>query len=307
MAQTTKDVKTFTATEALAIHRRVKLTSASGTAVEYADQSDSDSYIGTVLKAASLGASVPISLRSQEKTEKGVAADTFAAGAALYAADDGKISDTSSGNCIGTALEAATAAGDVVEWLPDLGGSASAISRASITQEDAESYPVPLSEMRVHDAPSTVLPAAAANDDLGCIAGTYGTTNQMLQTVDFGETTTTAYARFQFALPPEYQDGETVTLVANAGMITAIADDSCTLDVEAVRIAAPSVDICATAAQSINSLTAADKSFTLTPTSCVAGDLLDIRLTVTGTDASTSATAVIGAVKEVSLALDIKG
>ena len=305
MSQTSSSPKTFLATEALLIHRRVKLTSASGTYVEYADQTDSDSYLGTIVQPAAILGQVTVALRNPAQSVKGYAADTFAAGAALYAADDGEISDIASGNVIGTALEAATAAGDIVEWIPDLGGSASAITRSSIVQEDAEEYVIPFTAMRVHDAPSTVIPASAGTDDLGCIAGTFGTTNQMLQSGDFGETNTTAYARFQFPLPPEYTDGETITLVINGGMITAIADNACTVDVEAYRVAAPSVDICATAATSINSLTAADKSFTLTATDCVPGDMLDIRLTVYGIDAGTAVS--IGAIKKVSMMLDIKG
>ncbi len=46
-------IKTFTATEALEAARRVKLTSGSGTHVEYAD--DSDDYIGVTKKSGYLG------------------------------------------------------------------------------------------------------------------------------------------------------------------------------------------------------------------------------------------------------------
>ena len=131
MSQYTVGVKTFTATEALEPFRRVKLTSASGTAVEYADQSDSSAYIGVTLSAAAITTQVPVALKGEHRTFKVEAADTFSVGATLYAADHGKVSDTSSGNTIGTALEACTTANDIVECLLD-NASASAPGASSI-------------------------------------------------------------------------------------------------------------------------------------------------------------------------------
>ena len=51
-------------------------------------------------------------------TTEGCANDAFSAGATLYSAGAGRITDTSSGSAIGIALEAATASGDIVEWAP---------------------------------------------------------------------------------------------------------------------------------------------------------------------------------------------
>jgi len=125
MSQISKEVKTFIATEALAAFRRVKLTSASGTAVEYADQTDSSGYIGITLEAVALGDHVAVALKGVQSTFKCVASEVLALGATLYAADDGKVADSASGDSIGTALEAATADGDVIECVLDA-GSASA-------------------------------------------------------------------------------------------------------------------------------------------------------------------------------------
>jgi len=108
--------KTFAATEALAAFRRVKLTTSSGTAVEYADAGEE--HIGVTQLAAAAGALVPVRLRTAEGTLKGVAASSFSAGAVLYGANDGKIDDASSGSSIGTAVNAATADGDVCEFIP---------------------------------------------------------------------------------------------------------------------------------------------------------------------------------------------
>jgi hypothetical protein len=132
MAVRNASSKAFTAGEDLEPNRRVKLSSSSGTEVEYADQSDSDSYVGFTLTAADEGDSVTVLTTWGQATFKAVAADTFSVGSTLYAADDGKVSDSSSGNAIGTALEAATAAGDVVEILADLGSNTSGLGPESI-------------------------------------------------------------------------------------------------------------------------------------------------------------------------------
>ena len=123
MSQKCKSPKSFTATEALAAFRRVKLTSASGVAVEYADQTDSSGFIGVTNAPALITAQIGIDLKGASETFKVTAADPFAAGATLYAADDGKVSDTANGETIGTALEAATADGDIVEAFLDAGSS----------------------------------------------------------------------------------------------------------------------------------------------------------------------------------------
>jgi hypothetical protein len=178
-----------------------------------------------------------------------------------------------------------------------------AIARANILSlVELAQYTVPWSLWRVHDAIATNLPAAAADDDLGLVGGTFGSASPSIQSVDFGGTSTTAYARAQIPLPAEYEAGQTVTLRFHAGMLV-VADDSCTLDVvcyETDEEAGISADICATAAQSINSATLADMDFTITPSALTAGDLLDVRIVVAGTDAGNAApniTAVIGAAK----------
>ncbi len=180
------------------------------------------------------------------------------------------------------------------------------VVREQLAQDDAESYQTPITAFRVWDAPSSILPATAATDDLGLIDNTFGTAAPTLETSDAKATSVTQYGRFQFAVPPEYVDGETVALRINAGMKTTISDATATLDVELVRQAAAGTDICATAATDINSLTPADKDFTITPATIVAGDLLDVRLTIAITDGATG-TAVIGQINTVEFLLDIKG
>ena len=142
MSQECSSPKNFIATEALAAFRRVKLTAASGVAVEYADQSDSSSYIGVTLEAVAIGEHVAVALKGASQTFKCVASEALAVGATLYAADDGKVADTSSGNAIGTALEVATADADVIECVLDA-GSSSAPGGAAIANYSATDGGVP--------------------------------------------------------------------------------------------------------------------------------------------------------------------
>ena len=142
MSQTSKSPKNFVAAEGLAAFRRVKLSGGSGTEVEYADQTDSSGYIGVTLEAVSEGDHVAIALKGDYQSFKCVAADSFSAGATLYAADDGKVSHTASGDVIGTSLEAATASGDIGECLLD-SGSASSPGASAIGNYDDDDGGVP--------------------------------------------------------------------------------------------------------------------------------------------------------------------
>ena len=174
---------------------------------------------------------------------------------------------------------------------------------------DLEPFVIPITSWRVWDAMQTNLPGTAATDDLALVGGTFGTASPTIQSVDFGGTTTTAYARAVIALPWEYDDGQTVTLRFHAGMLTTIADASCTLDVvcyESDEEAGIGADICATAAQSINSTTFADIDFTITPTNLAAGDTLDVRITITGTDAGDAGAGITGTIGVAQLLCDVR-
>jgi hypothetical protein len=119
MSKMTYQKITFTAGEALAQKTRVKIKSGTTTVppeVEYADQGEQ--AIGVVDVAAASGAHVVCWVITWGGTLEGVANDSFSVGATLYAHDDGEISDTSSGSAIGIAFEAATAASDIVEYMP---------------------------------------------------------------------------------------------------------------------------------------------------------------------------------------------
>lgn len=183
------------------------------------------------------------------------------------------------------------------------------IARSKLALDSNQKYVVPLTDFRVWDAMNTVLPGTSSNDDLALVGGTLGTSSPTIQTGDVKNTTVTRYARALVALPPEYEDGETVTIRLHAGMITTVASSSATVDVECYKSDKESgvgSDLCSTAAQDINSLTFDDMDFTITPTGLVAGDLLDVRIAIAVSDSAT-VTAVIGAIGSVELLADVRG
>ena len=183
------------------------------------------------------------------------------------------------------------------------------IARSSLVQDDLQNYVIPFRDWRIADNLSSVLPATAASDDLGMDGETFGTETPFLVTSDAKATTVTQYGRFQFALPPEYVSGQSVRIQVKAGMKTTISDGTATVDFQVYESdddGGVGADLCATAAQSINSLTQATLNFDVTATSLAAGDLLDCRMTVAITDSATS-TAVLGKVSRCSVLADIKG
>lgn len=186
-----------------------------------------------------------------------------------------------------------------------------ALARTALLQQDAARVKIPLTQFRVWDAYNTNLPGTGATDDLALIGGTFATAHPSIQTGDLKAAgATTRYARVQINLPYTYVAAETVTIRLSAGMLTTVADASATVDVEAYRqdedTTLTGSDICATAAQSINSLTFANKDFQITATTLQPGDTLDIRIAIAVTDAATG-TAVIGTIGSVELLCDVKG
>ena len=157
---------------------------------------------------------------------------------------------------------------------------------------------------------SVLLAPAPSPDDLRIVGGTFGSASPSIQTGDVkAQGTTTKRARFQFTLPTEYVAGQSITIRSHAGMLTTVSDGVATIDFEAYRSndeAGISADLVTTAATTIKSLTLANQDFVVTPTNCLPGDTIDIRMTVSITDAAT-ATAVIGIVGSVEVLLDVKG
>ena len=183
------------------------------------------------------------------------------------------------------------------------------IAKSKLAQQNNDLIAVPLTDLRVHDALSSLLPATAAADDLGLVSGTYGTDGPLLKTSDAKATTVTQYARVLVPIDDLWVTGETYQVRIIAGMDTTISDGTATVDLQAFvpdGDGAVGTDICATAAQSINSLTTANFDFTITTTSLTDGDILDLRITVAITDAATG-TAVYGQIYGIQIMRDTKG
>lgn len=185
-----------------------------------------------------------------------------------------------------------------------------ALDRSDLALESAACYLIPWQAWRVWNAFETNLPGTAASDDLALVGGTFGTNAPSIQTGDLKNAgATDRYARCVFQIPPEFQTGNTVTIRAHAGMKTTVASASATIDFEAYRSNLEDgvgSDLVGTAATTINSLTEADKDFTVDATTLLPGDYLDIRMKVSVNDSAT-VTAVIGFVGSVEVLLDIRG
>ncbi len=158
---------------------------------------------------------------------------------------------------------------------------------------------VPVTSWRAPTNINTVLGAATATI-LGLITGTVGTATPMLQSDDSKAASHTAKAIAEYNLPADYIAGGTFSLAIKAGMITTVADTSATLTVEVFRDAGDGTvgANIGPAAQSINSLAAAVKTFVITPTTLNPGDKLILRLTTTIVDGA-SGTAVIAQIENI--------
>lgn len=119
------NVKSFAASAAIAKHARVKV----GNDGRIATAGLAEKDIGTAL-APALAANdrVPVKLRTAAGTHKMIADEALAAGAALYTAASGKVQDTAEATSfqVGTALEAATADGDIIEVVYNAHGDTAA-------------------------------------------------------------------------------------------------------------------------------------------------------------------------------------
>jgi len=107
--------KAFVATSAVTALYRVKLTASSGTAVELSGSGEA--AIGTAQNTAAAGEEVSVRLDNGGGTTKCVCAAAVTIGAAVYNAATGYVDDAAAGTSFGTALDTATATGDVIEVL----------------------------------------------------------------------------------------------------------------------------------------------------------------------------------------------
>ncbi|HEY6116170.1 MAG TPA: hypothetical protein VI172_09450 [Candidatus Dormibacteraeota bacterium] len=184
------------------------------------------------------------------------------------------------------------------------------ISTSKMAQRVLAVTGVPLTQLRIWDGIAVNLTATPNTDDLGITTGTYGTNHPYVSAGDLKAAgATTRRARFLVPLPNDYEAAQTVQINLIASMTTTVADTSCTIDVEAWRLdedgTLGAADLCATSAQSMNSLTPADKTFNITAATLEPGDFLDVRISIACTDAAT-VTAVIPSLWKVELWADLR-
>jgi hypothetical protein len=107
-------VKSFVCDEAIPLHARVKLDSDGRVTIAGLDEKE----IGTAENETfAAGQDVAVRLRTAGGTHKMIAIEALPAGAAVYTETAGKVQDTAQATAflIGTALEAATDDGDIIE------------------------------------------------------------------------------------------------------------------------------------------------------------------------------------------------
>src|SRR5437667_2427391 len=148
-------------------------------------------------------------------------------------------------------------------------------------------------------------------DDLAISSGAFATGLPYIHTGNLKSAgATTRYARTMFTLPPEYVPAGACQLRFASGMLTTVSHTSATIDCECYKTARNTLktgsDLVSTNAASINSLSFVEKTFDLTASGLVAGDVLDIRVTIAVNDSGT-VTVVEGAIAHAEMLLTVKG
>lgn len=187
--------------------------------------------------------------------------------------------------------------------------AAAEISTGQLAQRSFMRYPLPLTSCRIWDAMASLLTGTPATDDLGLITGTPGTHSLKLSAGDCKAATVTRKCAFELDVPANYDANESLEVRLRCGVETTVADTSCTVDLNVYKADGDGLvgsDICATAAQSINSLTKADKDFAIDVSGISAGDRLICIVTIACVDAAT-ATAVTPVITDVSRRADTRG
>lgn len=250
-------IRAYTAGEALAAHRRVKIESGTTTTppeVVYADAGEQ--HIGVTEYAVADGDLVSIKMRTYPGTVEIEGADAFSIGAILYGAADGKISDTSSGSAIGIAHEACTAAGDILEMVPfavlsttagtvsiaDAGAFTSETTVEAALQEIYPKAPVAIADpgdgnaIPVTKSGSVAITTAGAETRTIAIPGLAGITIAISMDVDAGDCVITAAAAINQTgnnTITMNDAGDTIVLiavqVASALVWRVLINDGCTL------------------------------------------------------------------------------
>lgn len=240
-------------------------------------------------------------------------------GSMMYAVDDQTIDETTTnGMAVGILVEYISAIEGKV-FIPlggrqPIGGIVNAdiaagavIARSKLATNTLQAYRVPLANVLGADGADLAI-TETAGDFYRSIG-----TNQLLILGEVSNGTVGADVEvsvgwFEFQLPPEYVAGGGVSIQAGVDVVGAGALGTCTIDFEArlqnAITGAVGADLVTTAATAI-SKTEALKTFTVTPTGLVPGDVLVIKMT-TSVD-NTDSTAIQAQISALNVLCDIKG
>jgi hypothetical protein len=194
-----------------------------------------------------------------------------------------------------------------------LSGDLPTYPRSRLEQEGSMIQPLPITDWSLTAALATRLASTSPGaNDLALTGGTFGVDAPFISTLDVKGVGCTKRARILFQLPCEYVTGASLFIRAFAGMKTTVSDGACTIDFSAYKLGITTNatlvdggDLVTTAATSIKNLSWANYDFAINPSGLVAGDFLDIQMTIAVTDAATP-TAVIAGCRP-SMAVTIKG
>lgn len=257
--------KTFFAAEPLAAYRRVKFVAGSGTRVEYAGAGAE--HVGVTLgKQDKIGGAIEVALTNKPGTVKIEAAGSFAAGADLYGAADGKASATPAGSKIGQPTSAASGAGSIVELVventkPTAAGQVSIADAGNFTAATTtEAALQELYQNAVTAQACVPVPLASITREDGTPLAKQASTNAGFDQVGDKEqvilipvnATTGEQLGFSVPLPPDLDNSKAVKIHVLVGKGS--DDDALTLDAEAYFVAPGDVgndDAQDTAAQTI--------------------------------------------------------
>jgi hypothetical protein len=280
-------IRTFTANGAIAAFQRVKLTAASATTPPQVEVAGAgEQHIGIAEYGVADTLPVSVKLRTYPGTHEGIAREVLAVGATLYGAATGGVKDTSDGTAIGVALQAATADGDIIEFIDftvistlasaisiaDAGTFTSAATVEAALQElyqnaiSVQGF-IPVSLMSLREVSTMAVGNIAANggvlasDTTPVLAPINGATDGC-QTVSWVASNNDVVA-FQVALPPDIDDAADLVIhfrIKSAGTTNAVGFTvSCWINESDTKVDLTSTtNQTATWAEKIATLTAAD-------------------------------------------------
>lgn len=196
------------------------------------------------------------------------------------------------------------AAGEIVD--ADIGASA-AIARSKLAEDALAVYGIPIARLMAADGSGLVAAEAAGTFNCSVAANVISAQGEITD-----NETEVSVCEFQFVLPPEYvAAGDIkVRLPVNIVKTGAATNNGSTIDVSAYVQGSGAVgaDICATAAQTFAALdTWYNKDFTITATSRVAGEVLNIVVTSSVIDNEAGAGTLRLNLGEPQMLIDVKG